>query len=83
MKVRTQTGFAATYNRDSVERALAHHFPSDFQGGPGWLRRGAGYSISTSRGILVTRSLRETYVLVVGCAAVESRMARQAAGENG
>jgi hypothetical protein len=77
--IRTTNGFTARYNRDSVERALIHHFG----GQPTWQRRGAGYSISTSRGILVTTSLRETYVLVVGCAATESRMERKAAGHNG
>lgn len=68
-------GFKATYSRDSVERALTHHFGPEGQGWtPDRLRR--GYAITTGRGVLVTYSLRETYTLVVGCAEVERRVRR-------
>jgi hypothetical protein len=52
---------AYRYDRDSVERGLEHHLGPI---GPVWNRRGTGYTIVTTRGILHLKTLRETAIYV-------------------
>lgn len=58
--------FPNNYNRGSVERALQVHDPST---SIEWKRDpNGGYTFSTGIGLIRTRTLRETYMLVVGLA---------------
>lgn len=58
--------FPNNYNRASVERALQIHDPST---AIEWKRESnGGYCFSTGIGLIRTRTLRETYMLVVGLA---------------
>lgn len=58
--------FPNNYNRGSVERALQVHFPDQ---SIDWMRNAnGGYTVSVGIGLIRTRTLRETYMLVVGLA---------------
>lgn len=67
---------ATSYNKESVERALTHHFgPQGDQGG--WLATmDGGYTILTGYlGVIKLRNLREAALLVIGMAEGERRAA--------
>lgn len=59
------------YTRESIERALTHHF-----GNTGiWLRSKNGYILTTGIGIVELKTLREAALFVIAMAEKERRMA--------
>jgi hypothetical protein len=63
------------YNRDSVERALTHHFTA---GHKGWTSNAkGGYTIYTEVGIIELRTLREAALVAIACAEKGRRLERE------
>lgn len=54
------------YNRESVERALTHHFT---EGHKGWTSNAkGGYLVTTGIGIIELKTLRETALFAIAAA---------------
>lgn len=67
---------ATKYTRESVERALTHHFGAQGVRQDSWLATmDGGYSIVTGIGVIKLRTLRDAALFVIGMAEGKRRAA--------
>lgn len=67
---------ATKYTKESVERALTHHFGPQGVKQDSWLAcMDGGYSIVTGIGVIKLRSLRDAALFVIGMAEGQRRAA--------
>lgn len=72
--VRTLAGLPLyRYNRESVERGLTAHFGGEGTA-QGWVRNEKGYIVSTGRGLVRLKSVREAALFCVAAKEAKQRM---------